>query len=302
MMTKPALKSNVLAVDLDGTLIKTELPLESFLFVLSSRPFHLIKIIIKKIKNRKPAFLKQELEKSSFFSLDLIPFSETFLSYLKKQKLEKGQKLVLCTGSVQAYADKIKKLLPGLFDEAWGSTLGCNLVGKRKAVFLTKLYGEKGFDYAGNSIVDLPIAPFARHFMLVNPSFLTLLFSKKYHIKRVFKDRLQLSGLWYHLGLPFWLLNSFVFAFVWIFAPGNNAGLSAAFMALNLFFSAFCVLFYMLRIFSDRKLKAEGLNQNRPRRYFLNLFAVGDLKLSFGIFLFILFLLSALIFTGFLIL
>ena len=52
-----------LVVDLDGSLIKTELPWETFLSVLVHHPFQLLKIFLRKIKNNKECYVKIELQK-----------------------------------------------------------------------------------------------------------------------------------------------------------------------------------------------------------------------------------------------
>ena len=128
---KEGKQSIPLVVDLDGSLIKTELPWESFLSVLVQHPIELIKILWKKIKINKACYFKIELQKWAVLSLDQQPFSNKFLAYLKEEKAS-GRKLILCTGSTQAYAEEIQALT-GLFDSVWGSTLGKNLVGKKKS-------------------------------------------------------------------------------------------------------------------------------------------------------------------------
>ena len=55
----------------------------------------------------------------------------------------------------------------GLFDEAYGSAEGTNLKGAEKARFLTQHYGEKGFDYVGDSRADVPVWGAARQAITV---------------------------------------------------------------------------------------------------------------------------------------
>ena len=273
-----------LVVDLDGSLIKTDLPWESFLSVLVRHPIELIKIIIRKIKIKEECYLKIELEKWAEFSLQHIPFSNNFLNYLKEEKA-RGRELVLCTGSTQTYADKIKKLT-GLFDSAWGSRLGKNLVGKKKALFLVGKYGEKNFDYAGNSLPDFKVAPYAHHFILINPSFLTLLLSKKIKIHRRFLKKELNPALFAHtLGFPLWFLNCIIFILPLFTSSSSftsyyfhNLFFSLAFSAVHFNFSAmaFHTFFNMAYVDRDRK------NSFTPSG---NLFATGDLSLSFGFFL-----------------
>ncbi len=264
-----------LVVDLDGSLIKTELPWESFLAVLIKYPYQLLKIIKQKIKVKEEGYFKIELEKWAGLSLKDMPFTKKFLNYLKEEKA-RGRTLILCTGSTQTYAEKIQKLV-GLFDQVWGSTLGKNLVGKKKALFLVGKYGEKQFDYAGNSMADLKVARSARKFILVNPSVFTMFFSKKINIHRRFmKEDLDPTRFSYTVGFPLCFFNCLIFILP-IFTPHSfgNVFFSFAFSAVYFNFSAiaFHVFFNMTHLERDRQ---------NPSEYFKNLFATGDLSLSFG--------------------
>ena len=275
-----------LVVDLDGSLIKTELPWESFLSVLVKHPFELIKIVWRKIKIKEEGYFKIELQKWAKFSLEQIPFSNKFVNYLKEEKA-RGRRLILCTGSTQAYAEQIQKIT-GLFDSAWGSTLGKNLVGKKKAMFLVGKYGEKKFDYAGNSLVDFKVAQYAHEFILVNPSFLTAFFSRRFKIHRRFMEKELDPSLFAHtLGFPLWFLNCVIFISP-LFASSfvNSVFFSLAFSVVHFNFSAtaFHIFFKMTHIYNDRKKERSQ-----------NLFATGDLDLQVGFCLFVLFLFLALV-------
>ena len=270
-----------LVVDLDGTLIKTELPWESFISVLTRHPVRLVKILKKKLKTKKEGFFKTELEKWAELSVQNMPFSKNFLNWLKEEKAT-GRKLILCTGSTQAYADRIQQIT-GLFDAVYGSTLGKNLAGRKKAMFLVGKYGDKQFDYAGNSMVDFKVAPHARRFILVNPGFLTSFFSGKVKIYRRFlKKEANPSFFARTLGFPLWFLNFLVF----VPAFFMSSALSYLFFALafstvhfNFSATAFCLFFNMAYANRDREHADVG-----------NLFATGDLSLHLG------FLLSGLCF------
>ena len=283
-----------LVVDLDGSLIKIDLPVESFLFVLIHKPFKLFKLILERIKYRKEGFLKQNLETLADFSLEYIPWSKTFLSFLKEEKAT-GRKLILCTGSAQAYAERINKIQEGLFHETYGSTMGQNLVGHKKGQFLTEKYGNKGFDYAGNSLIDWQVATYARQFILVNPFFLTRKFFTSKVISRVFMDKvLNPSAVSHILGFPLWFLNCALFSFLLVPSAHGNTffRLSFTVVVLNFLASAFSVLFSMTHIFSAREQFYKDENNsdsNAKFFYYNNLFATGDLGLPFGLFLFFVF-------------
>ena len=256
-----------LVVDLDGTLLKTEIPWEVFLSVLFKHPFQLLKIIAQKIKKPTPAYFKTETKKWANVSLEHLPFSKNFLNWLKEEKAL-GRTLILCTGSIQSYAEAIQKQTK-LFDVVHGSTLGTNLVGSKKALFLTGRYGKQQFDYAGNALPDLTVAQYARHFILVNPSFLTLFFSKKQAIHRCFKEKdIEPSYLANTLGFPLWFLNCVIFIVPPLFAPSHaeNLFLTLAISAthFNFLALAFNVFFHLIFIEQARKTGKSNQTARKP--------------------------------------
>lgn len=278
-----------LVVDLDGSLIKTELPWESFLSVLFRHPIEFIKMVIRKIKVKRSGYLKLELEKWAELDLEKMPFSSRFVEYLKEEKA-KGRSLILCTGSTQSYAEKIQKIT-GLFDAVWGCTPGKNIVGHKKAMFLVGKYGEKQFDYAGNSLSDLKVARYARNFILVNPSLVVSWCLRNIKVHRRFQEK-QLEPTLFSsvLGFPLWFLNSIIFVLP-LFVPLSNGNLLFplifSVVSFNFLGTGFSILFQMAHVELDRKSDVEQPNNN--------LFSTGDLSLSLGCFLSGLFIFLALI-------
>ena len=288
-ITRSNEKQLPLVVDLDGSLIKAELPWESFLSVLFRHPIEFIKIVFRKIKIKQSAYLKLELEKWAELDLEEMPFSNKFVEYLKEEKAN-GRSLVLCTGSTQSYAEKIQKIT-GLFDTVWGCTLGKNIVGHKKAMFLVGKYGEKQFDYAGNSLADLKVARYARNFILVNPSFIVSWRLKNIKVHRRFQEKKIEPTLFAEaLGFPLWFLNSIIFVLP-LFVPSSNGNLFFplifSVVSFNFLATGFSVLFQMAHISLDRKNSVEQPNNN--------LFSTGDLNLSLGCFISGLFIFLALI-------
>ena len=79
-----------------------------------------------------------------------------------------GREVVLATAAAESHAAAIAAHT-GFFDRILASGNGENLSAHRKARALRLLYGEKGFDYAGNSRADAPVWRAARHAIIVNP-------------------------------------------------------------------------------------------------------------------------------------
>ena len=200
-----------LVVDLDGTLIKNELPWETFCFALTHRPFKVIKLFLKKLVHFKGGLFKAGLAEIDDLTCHHLVFSDKVVAYLKEEKA-KNRKIILCTGSNQKYANKIKSLCP-LIDEAYGSKEGYNLSGKKKAAFLEKKYGLEQFDYIGNSKVDFYVAKKARHFLFVE-SFWPSVPKNKVKIYKLFKDESKnIPALSYFkaLGYQFWIFHFLIF-------------------------------------------------------------------------------------------
>jgi phosphoserine phosphatase len=97
-----------------------------------------------------------------------LPYHPDVINWLKVEK-SNGRHLIMVTGAHQRVAEPIAEYL-GLFEEVVGTAEGYNMSGLPKAQALVKRYGEKGYDYVGNSHVDYPVWHSARHSIVVNAS------------------------------------------------------------------------------------------------------------------------------------
>ena len=141
----------VLVVDLDGTLIHTDMLHESALKLFRDRPLDTLRIPLW--LSRGKAVLKEQLASRTHVDPKTLPYNTALLSWLKSQKSE-GRRLVLCTASDRSIADGIARHVD-LFDEVIASDGTLNLAGPQKAQALVARFGDRGFDYAGNSEADL---------------------------------------------------------------------------------------------------------------------------------------------------
>ena len=164
---KPSDNQIPLVVDLDGTLIKTDLLWESLARLLRRNPFQLFPVLFWWM-TRGRAFLKKQLAARVTIDPATLPFNQPFLAFLREQK-KAGHKLVLATASDRAMAMPVASHV-GLFDEVLGSDGRTNLRGANKLKVLTEKFGERGFDYAGNSAPDLDVWRGAREAIVVNAS------------------------------------------------------------------------------------------------------------------------------------
>ncbi len=155
-----------LCVDLDGTLLNTDMLWESLKDVARKRPWCALLVPFWLMQGR--AHLKQRVAALASVDVTALPFHRGFLEFLKKEKA-RGRKLILATASDQAIADQIAARF-GLFDQVLASNGQRNLRGHSKVAVLKERFGEKGFDYAGNSHVDLQVWPATRRAIVVNGS------------------------------------------------------------------------------------------------------------------------------------
>lgn len=153
-----------ICVDLDGTLIRTDILQESLYRFIRSNPFNIVLILFWFVRGR--AYLKQQVSKRVSLDLDQLPVNQEFLAYLKEMQ-EKGVPLYLVTASDQSIADSIAEHF-GIFTDTFASDGITNLRSKAKADFLVKKFGERGFLYAGNSRHDLSVWAKSRFAIVVN--------------------------------------------------------------------------------------------------------------------------------------
>ncbi len=168
-------QSPPLVVDLDGTLIKSDLLFESFYALLKRNPLSIFLVPFWLLRGK--AFLKHQIAERVKIDVGLLPYNKSFLKFLSDEH-KKGRKLVLATASSKKLAKSVADHL-GIFSNVFSSDQNLNLSAKQKLKLLLEKYGEKGFDYAGNSVVDLHIFPHARKALLVNPGHNVLIRAKK---------------------------------------------------------------------------------------------------------------------------
>lgn len=153
-------------MDLDGTLIHTDMLHESALWMLRDKPMNVLRMPGWLMSGK--ATLKRELAGRGDFNPASLPYNSHLLAWLAQQR-SNGRRLVLCTASDRAIAAPIAEHL-GLFDDVMASDGTLNLGGSNKAAALAQRFGDGGFDYVGNSHADLAVWARARRAIVVNAS------------------------------------------------------------------------------------------------------------------------------------
>src|SRR5690554_6893463 len=92
--------SQPLYVDLDGTLIHSDLLLESFLELIKHNLLMLFLVPLWLLRGK--ANLKQQIASRVDLRVDLLPYNRELLQYLQEQKTL-GRRLILISASNQKY-------------------------------------------------------------------------------------------------------------------------------------------------------------------------------------------------------
>lgn len=142
-----------LVVDLDGTLVRSDLLVESFFAMMAQGPRHLLRLP-GWLRSGK-AVLKARIAEASTINYALLPFNEELLAHLREEKA-RGRRLFLASASDRRHVEAIAAHL-GLFDGIFASDGATNLSGEAKALALCEAFDEGGFDYAGNAEIDLKV-------------------------------------------------------------------------------------------------------------------------------------------------
>lgn len=142
-----------LVVDLDGTLIHSDLLWEAILVFIKVRFFYLWRLPFWLLRGK--AGFKERIAGMVEIDPETLPYDKMLLADLTHQR-EQGRYIVLATGSQRRFADVIAKHV-GLFDQVLATEEGVNLTSRNKAKKLTQLFGERGFDYIGNAKVDVAV-------------------------------------------------------------------------------------------------------------------------------------------------
>jgi 4-hydroxybenzoate polyprenyltransferase len=156
---------DILVVDLDGTLLRSDMLFETFWSALSRTRF--LTLFSAFGQSRSRAALKARLAQLAEVSLATLPYNTAVLAYLEAWRAH-GGRTVLVSGSDRAIAQAIAAHT-GLFDEAHGSDGRQNLKGPRKAAFLRERFPD-GYTYMGDSRADLSVWRSARRAITVNAS------------------------------------------------------------------------------------------------------------------------------------
>jgi 4-hydroxybenzoate polyprenyltransferase/phosphoserine phosphatase len=144
---------SILCVDLDGSLVATDLLAESTLLLVKQNPLYLIMLLVWLMRGR--AHLKHEVARRVKLNVAVLPYHAGVLSWLREER-RRGRRIAIATASDHALASRVADHL-GLFATVHASDGRTNLKGPVKTALLVDRYGSRGFAYVGNSRADIPV-------------------------------------------------------------------------------------------------------------------------------------------------
>jgi 4-hydroxybenzoate polyprenyltransferase/phosphoserine phosphatase len=157
----------VLVVDLDGTLLRSDILQESFWAALARRWWVPLSAARALAQKGRPG-LKRHLAELGPVDVARLPYRDAVLALLQDWRAA-GGRTALVTAADAGLARQVAAHLD-LFDEVHGSEAGRNLKGAVKAAFLAERYGARGYVYVGDAAADLPVWRGGAEAVTVTPS------------------------------------------------------------------------------------------------------------------------------------
>lgn len=155
-----------LVVDLDGSLLKTDLLYECVLLLLRQKPkqfFHTVRWL-----GKGKAHLKTRLAEAVHLDSQLLPLHPGVVDVIEQARSQQ-RPIVIATASHADLAHAVARRL-GNIAQVISTDESINMIGTVKRDALLTAFGEKGFDYVGDSSADLHVWPHARVAYAVHPS------------------------------------------------------------------------------------------------------------------------------------
>jgi 4-hydroxybenzoate polyprenyltransferase/phosphoserine phosphatase len=281
-MTTPAANDTMqsslpLFVDLDGTLVQTDLLYESFLDRLKRDWLLPVRAAAWLVGGK--AHLKTRLAQGHALAVDTLPYNEAVLDRIRAARAA-GRGVYLATASHMLLARQVADHLR-LFDGVIATEPGSNVSGRSKLGRLREQTGSDRFEYLGNSGADIPIWDAAMHAGVVAPDsaargWLARNADKAHALGEHASARsdwlARLRALRPHQWLKNLLLGLPLVAAHKVFDLPSVLHIAIAFLAFSLCASAVYVINDLLDLDSDR---AHPHKRQRP-------FASGAVPLAFG--------------------
>ena len=263
-----------LFVDLDGTLIKTDLLVESALALIKQSPWMILPMLGWLLRGK--AHLKAQIAERVTLESDTLPLQNEFVDYLREEAA-KGREIWLATASDRRLAEPVAARL-GFFRGVIASDGQRNMRGSEKLKAMLEVTANGVFDYAGNATADYPVWQQAKHAIVVNPGTGVEAGARsRTTVSRVFDDRPSCLRAWIKEARVYQWLKNLLIGVPLLTAHAFNlpsaSKVAIAFIAFGLVASATYMFNDLLDLPSDRR------HPRKCRRPF----AAGNIGIASGI-------------------
>lgn len=274
-----------LVVDLDGTLLRSDMLMETGMAFMRNQPANFIRPLKWLLQGKTS--LKQGLAQNSEIDVSLLPYDPAVIELIEVER-QTGRTIILATATHHSLADQIAGHLK-LFDRVLATDANRNLSAERKRDLLVELYGEGGFDYVGNSLDDLSVWAASRKAYVVNPEAGVELRAKAFgNVEQVIVSNSSNYKDWLKaLRLHQWMKNALIFVPLLAAHQFTNLTLVWQGILAFLFFGLCASSVYLLNDLLD--LADDRHHHSKRRRPF----ASGKLSIKSGLLLFPLLLVIA---------
>lgn len=263
-----------LAVDLDGTLIATDLLWEGLFLLLRRNPLLLFLVPVW-LSRGGPARLKLEIAARVDIDPATLPYREEVVERLRSAR-EAGARIVLATGTPRKFAEAIAAHL-GLFDQVMATDGTHNLTAGRKSAALAAAFGDGGFDYLGNSRHDLASFDSARRAVVVAPDRAAARWHREHGGDLIEGPKPTLRTVARMLRVHQWLKNLLIFVPLVLDHRYSEQASALACVIAFFAFSAAASAIYIVNDFFDLSVdRAHPTKRRRP-------FASGLLSIPTGL-------------------
>lgn len=262
-----------LAVDLDGTLVATDLLWEGLFLLIRKNPLYLFAAFYWALSGG-PARLKCEIAERIDIDPSALPYRPEVIARLREEHAA-GRRLVLATGTPRKFADAIANHLE-LFELVLATDRLGNLTSKRKCAALEDAFGDGGFDYAGNSRHDLAVFDKARTAWIVAPDRAASRWHRRNGGELIDTPKATAKTIVKMLRAHQWLKNVLIAVPMVLSHEYLNPQMLLACAIAFVSFSAAASAIYIVNDFFDLALdRRHATKRNRP-------FASGLLSMPFG--------------------
>ena len=276
---KPQAEPSVpsLVVDLDSTLVKTDLLYEQLLLLVKKRPLFAFFLPFWTLRGK--LFLKKKLSDYTAIDIETLPYRTDVLKMIYGARTQ-GAQVILASASYEPLVKRIADHL-GVFDAVIGSTT-TNIKGNAKLAKIRERIGNHAFHYIGDHRADLAIWQESDGAIAINPSHRTSIQLKKIHPEcTIIQDKKpSWKAIVKQIRMIQWVKNLLVFLPMIcaheLFDVRLWGHASLAALAFSLIASAIYVMNDLIDIDHDR---AHPSKKRRP-------FAAGDLSIKTGFVLF----------------